>query len=177
MDKMTVEKKVGSKVIRLIIGDLTDVEAQAYVYDITPDAKLGTGNGGALSARGGKAIQTELNEIGSCPTGEAIITTGGKTKAEKIVHVNGPKFLEPDQEGKLTSAIKAALKRCDEAGLKQIAFPPVGTGFYQVDLGLCARVMTDTITQHLEGNTSLEEVLIVALDKREYDPFQAQIGG
>ncbi len=174
---MTIEKKVGSKVIRLVMGDLTDLEVEAYAYDITEDVKLGTGTGGALSARGGKKIQDELTAIGSCPTGSAIVTTAGKTKAEKIVHLNGPKFLEADQEGKLTQAIKSALKRCDEHGIKQIACPPVGTGFYQVDLNMCAAVMTSTISAHLSGKTSLNEVLIVALDPREYDPFKAKMGG
>ncbi len=174
---MTIQKKVGNKVIRLMTGDLTDLEVEAYAYDIMEDVKLGTGTGGALSARGGKKIQEELNAIGSCPKGEAVVTTAGKTNAEKIVHLNGPKFLEPDQESKLTQAVKSALKRCDEHGIKQIAFPPVGTGFYQVDLNLCATVMTNTIAEHLSGKTSLNEVLIVALDPREYAPFKAKMGG
>jgi O-acetyl-ADP-ribose deacetylase (regulator of RNase III) len=175
---MTIQKKVGNGVLRLMIGDLTDLKVEAYVYDIMEDVKLGTGTGGALSARGGKAIQDELNAIGGCPKGEAIVTTAGKTNAEKIIHVNGPKFLEANQEDILRRSIKNALKRCDENGIKQVAFPPVGTGFYQVDLNLCARVMTDAITAHLSGNnSSLSEVLIVALDPREYDPFKAQIGG
>ena len=175
---MTAEKQVGDKKIRLVIGDIADQEVEAFVYDIRSDVKLGTGLGGAISVRGGKTIQQELDAIGDCPKGSAIITTAGKMKAEKIIHVNGPKFLEEDEEGKLRSAVQNALKLADENNISQLAFPPIGTGLYQVDLQLCSRVMTETIEQHLSGNsTSLKEVVIVALDPREYNPFAPKIGG
>jgi len=171
------EKKIGDKVIRLVRGDITNMEVEAFVYDITADAKLGTGYGGAISQRGGPTIQKELSEIGSCPTGEAIITSAGKMKAKHIIHVNGPKFFEPDTEAKLRRATQAALQRAEEKGIKQLAFPPVGTGLYQVPLDLCARVMVDTVEEHLKRGGSLKEVLFVALDTREFKPLQAKIQG
>lgn len=172
-----VEKKIGDKVIRLEVGDITDMEVEAFVFDITADAKLGSGYGGAIATRGGKVVQDELDAIGKCPTGQAIITSAGKMKAKRIIHLNGPKFLEEDPEGKLRRATRAALKRAEENGITQLAFPPVGTGLYQVDLGLCARVMVDTVTKHLKGDSGLKEVLFVALDDREYQPLKAKIQG
>ena len=171
------EKKIGDKVIRLVRGDITNLEVEAFVYDITADAKLGTGYGGAISQRGGPTIQKELSEIGSCPTGEAVITSAGKMKAKHIIHVNGPKFFEPDTEGKLRRATQAALQRAEEKGIRQLAFPPVGTGLYQVPLDLCARVMVETVEEHLKRGGSLKEVLFVALDTRELEPLEARIQG
>lgn len=172
-----VQKKIGDKVIRLVVGDITDIEVEAFVFDITQDAKLGSGYGGAIAMRAGQAVQKELDEIGACPTGEAIMTTAGKMKAKHIIHVNGPKFHEPDTEGKLQRAIQAALEAAQKEGLTQLAFPPVGTGFYQVPLDLCTRVMVDTVEKHLQGDTSLTEVVFVALDTREYKPLQNKIEG
>ena len=172
---MAVEKNVGDGVIRVVQGDIADMEVEAFVYDITEDAKLGTGYGGAITARAGKVVQDELDAIGSCPKGEAIITSAGEMKCKHIIHVNGPKFHEPDQEGKLRSAVQNALKRAEENGLTQIAFPPIGTGFYQVDLQMCAKLMVDTVTEHLKGETSLKEVLFVGLDTREVKPLEANV--
>lgn len=172
-----VEKKVGDKVIRLIRGDITNLEVEAFVYDITEDVKLGSGYGGAISQRGGPSIQKELDAIGKCPTGEAIVTGAGKMKAKYIIHVNGPKFNEPDTEGKLRRATQAALRRAEEKGIRQLAFPPVGTGLYQVPLDLCARVMVDTVEEHLQGKSNLKEVIFVALDTREFNPLKAKIEG
>jgi len=172
-----VEKRIGEKGIRLFIGDITDIETEAFVYDITEDLKLGSGYGGAIAQRGSAVIQEELDAIGSCPTGEAVITSGGKLKAKYIIHVNGPKFNEPDTEDKLIRATKAAIQRAEENNISQLAFPPIGTGLYQVPLALCARVLIETVTNHLKGDTSLKEVSFVALDTREYEPFRARIEG
>lgn len=172
---MTAEKQVGQSVIRVVRGDITDLEVEAFVHDITSDAKLGTGYGGAITARGGKKVQDELDAIGSCPTGQAIVTSAGKMPVKHIIHVNGPKFHEEDQEGKLRNAIKGALAIAEEKQIKQLAFPPIGTGFYQVDLQLCARVLAEEIEQHLAGTTTLTEVLLVGLDTREYKPLAARI--
>jgi O-acetyl-ADP-ribose deacetylase (regulator of RNase III) len=173
-----VEKRIGNKVVRLVRGDITDLEVEAFVFDITSDCKLGSGYGGAIAQRGGKAVQDELDIIGSLPTGEAVVSNAGEMKARYVIHTNGPKFHEPDTEKKLRKATRSVLRRADEKGITQLALPPIGTGIYQVPLDLCARVMVDTVADHLEnGETSLEVVSFVALDSREYEPLQAKIEG
>lgn len=167
-----VEHKVGEKVVRLVRGDITDMEVEAFVFDITSDCKLGAGYGGAIAQRGGKEVQNALDAIGSLRTGEAAITPAGKMKAKHIIHTNGPKFNEPDTEKKLRSATLAALRVAAEHNIAQVALPPIGTGMYQVPQDLCARVMLDAVTEHLKGETSLQEVIFVALDTRELKPLQ-----
>lgn len=169
-----VEKKIGGKKLRLVDGDITDMEVDAFVFDITEDVKLGSGYGAAIQQRGGIVIQKELDEIGSCATGEAVVTEAGILKADWIVHANGPKFREEGEEEKLRKTVTSALVRAEEKGVKVLAFPPIGTGLYQVPMDLCARVMVETISEHLANGASLEEVLIVAPDPREFNPFKAQ---
>jgi O-acetyl-ADP-ribose deacetylase (regulator of RNase III) len=166
-----VERTIGGKRLRMVRGDITDIEVEAFVFDITEDAKLGSGYGGAIQQRGGIVIQKELDAIGSVPTGEAVVTQAGVLKAEHIIHVNGPKFREEDEAGKLERATMSALACAEEKGIKQLAFPPIGTGIYQVPMDLCARVMIDTISRHLANSSGLEDVLIVVQDPREIGPF------
>lgn len=170
-----VERKIGDKVVRLIRGDLTALDVEAIVFDIDADMKLGAGFGSAIQRRGGIVIQKELEQIGSCPTGEAVVTQAGILKADYIIHVNGPKFREEDEEGKLRRATINALRRADEKGVKRLALPPIGTGLYQVPLDLCVGVMVDTVAEHLANNTTLQEVLFVTMDEREYGPFKNKI--
>lgn len=169
-----VEQKVGDKKLRLVDGDITEMEVDAFVFDITEDVKLGSGYGAAIQQRGGIVIQKQLDEIGSCPTGEAVVTEAGILKADWIIHANGPKFREEDEEAKLRQTVTAVLARAEEKGVKTLAFPPIGTGLYQVPMDLCARVMVETISKHLANGAALEEVLIVAPDPREFNPFKAQ---
>jgi len=170
-----VERRIGDRVVRVVRGDITDMEVDAFVFDITEDVKLGSGHGSAIQQRGGVKIQEALDAAGRCPVGEALITTGGLLKARHIIHANGPKFCEADEEGKLRRATEAALRLADENGLETIAFPPMGTGLYQVPVDLCARVMTDAVAGHLAGETSLREVLFVIPDSRERGAFEARI--
>ena len=172
-----VQREIAGKRIRLVEGDITVAKAEAFVFDITEDCQLGSGYGAAIAARGGKTIQEELDHVGACPTGTALVTGAGRLKAKHIIHTNGPKFFEPDTEGKLARATRACLERAREAGVKQLAFPPIGTGLYQVPLDVCARVMVDTVVDFLERETGVEEVLFVALDRREFVPFEQRING
>jgi O-acetyl-ADP-ribose deacetylase (regulator of RNase III) len=169
-----VERTVGKKVVRLVRGDITDLDVEAFVFDITADLKLGSGYGGAIFGRGGKAIQDELAKLGTLATGDAVVTSAGAMKAQYIVHTNGPKFKEPDEEGKLRQAIESSLRIANEKGMRRLAIPPIGTGLYQVPVDLCARVTVDTVTEHLTNGSSLDEVLIVVRDSREYAPFKAK---
>ena len=171
------ERRIRDKVIRLIRGDITDLEVEAFVYDLREDCKLDSGYGGAIAQRGGKVVQDALDKIGSLPTGNAVITTAGEMKATYIIHTNGPKFNEPDTETKLTQAMESVLRVANENGIKQLAMTPIGTGLYQVPMDLCVKVMVDTVAKHLEGKTSLKEVTFVGMDPREYEPLQARIQG
>jgi O-acetyl-ADP-ribose deacetylase len=175
MVEQTVERKIGDKVVRVVRDDITDMEVDAFVYDITEDVKLGSGHGSAIQQRGGVKIQEALDAIGRCPVGEAVITTGGLLKARHIIHANGPKFCEPDEEDKLRRATRAVLKLANENGIETLAFPPMGTGLYQVPVDLCARVLVDTVLEHLAGETGLREVLLVIPDTRERGAFEARI--
>ena len=110
-----VESKVGEKMLRLMRGDITLLEVDAFVFDVEPDMKLGSGFGGAIQRRGGIVIQKEMDAIGTLPVGQAAVTQAGILKAEHIIHVNGPKFREEDEEGKLRSATRNALLRAEES--------------------------------------------------------------
>jgi O-acetyl-ADP-ribose deacetylase (regulator of RNase III) len=170
-----VSRTNGRATVRLVRGDITEVEVDAFVFDITEDAKLGSGVGGAIQQRGGVAIQKELDAIGAVPTCEAVVTKAGLLKAQWIIHTNGPKFREPDEEGKLRRALEAVLARAEEKDVKRLAISPIGTGLYQVPIDLCARVTMETVDRHLQNGSGLEEVVLVARDAREWEPFRAAI--
>ena len=51
----------------------------------------------------------------------------------------------------------------------------MGAGFYGVPLELCCRVMLQSIQAYLRGETKIEEVLLCAVDQREFAPFASQL--
>ncbi|MHC4777227.1 MAG: macro domain-containing protein [Planctomycetota bacterium] len=164
--------KINKTTVRIVKGDITDLEVDAFVFYAVEDLAIGSGFGTAISVRGGPSIEKELKELAPLAVGEAVVTEAGKMKAKNIIHAVGPKFQEEDTEGKLRAVMMSTLKKADEKSLKRIAFPAMGAGFYGVPVGLSARVMLETLKSHLEGETGIEEVVIALFDSRWVGTFQ-----
>lgn len=167
--------QINQTVLRLVREDITDLEIDAFVFYAQSDLALGTGFGGAISVRGGPTVQKELDELAPVDLGEAVITAAGNLKAEHIIHAVGPKFQEPDTEGKLRTTVINSLKRAEEAGIARLAFPAMGAGYYGTPPDLCARVMIEEISSCLKGETAIKEIVICVLDTPQYDAFKTQI--
>ena len=174
---MSVTKKINDCKISLVKGDISDMEFESFVFYAQDDLKLGAGFGNAIAMRAGLSVQKELDQIGSLALTEAVVSKAGKLKAEYIIHANGPKFQEADIEDKLRQTMIKALMRAEEAGIKQIAFPPMGTGFYGIPVDTCAKVMVEAFKQHLANGSKLEDIAIVVMDNREYNPFAEAMNG
>lgn len=167
--------QVNNRTVRLMRGDITDLEFESFVFYARHDLALGSGYGGAIAVRGGPGIQENLKEFGSLKTTEVIVTEAGELKARYIIHAVGPRFQEENTEDKLRTTILNVFRAAEERGIKKIAFPPMGTGFYGVPVDVCARVMIDTITEYLRGANGFEDVVICLQDSREFNPFQAYL--
>jgi O-acetyl-ADP-ribose deacetylase (regulator of RNase III) len=172
---MADEIRVGQKVIRLVNSDITDTEIECFVYYARPDLKLGAGLGGAIAVRGGPEIQKTLDDLAPIGPCEAVITDAGNLKSRFIIHANGPKFQEEEAESKLKTTILNLLKLADEKGIKQLALPAMGTGFYGIPLDRSADVCLNTVKEYLQNKTGIEEIVFCAIDSREYMPFKAQL--
>ena len=166
---------VANTTVRLVKGDITDEPVEAFVYYAQHDLKLGSGFGTAIAGRGGLAFQKECDALAPLETGDAVVTGAGAMKADKIVHAVGPRFLESDLEGKLRKTMRNVFRVAREAGVKRLAFPPMGAGFYGVPLDVSARVMTDEIKRYATEHGDLDEIAIFVVDKREFTPFQAEL--
>ena len=163
--------------IELIIGDITEVEADAIVNAANNQLKLGSGVAGAIRRRGGPSIQEECDRIGPIPLGEAAVTGAGWLKAKYVIHAASMSPGQPVAAENLAASTRNSLLRADEHGLKSIAFPAIGTGVAGFPIDACAERMVATVRDHLgSGKSSLERVLFVLFDRAAYDAFAAALG-
>jgi len=169
---MSEGKRIQNCNLQLIQQDITDFEVEAFVFYAEPNLALGSGFGSAIARRGGTSIKAELDKIGSVALTEAVVTAGGSLKAKHIVHAVGPTFQEEEIEQKLRITILNALKRAEEKGIRQIALPLMGAGFYGIPLDSCSRIMVDSIEEYLSKGSEIGEIFICANDAREYRAFQ-----
>ncbi|PJA26815.1 MAG: O-acetyl-ADP-ribose deacetylase [candidate division Zixibacteria bacterium CG_4_9_14_3_um_filter_46_8] len=172
---MSVEMSTNNSKMRLMKGDITNTEIEAFVFYARPDLQLGSGFGGAITVRGGASIQEELKQYGEVKVGDAVITSAGKMKAKYIIHAVGPRFQEKDTESKLRTTTLNVLKLADQRGIRTLAMPAMGVGFYGVPLDISAQVTLSMVKEYLRSKTGLEEVVFCVLDNREYNSFYAQL--
>ncbi|HDH05586.1 MAG TPA: macro domain-containing protein [Nitrospirae bacterium] len=169
------KKKINENTLAVIKGDLTNTWLDAFVFYAREDLKLGSGFGTAIALRGGPLIRKELEELGHLKVTCAVATSAGDMKSKFIIHANGPRFQEENTEEKLKTTIINALKCAEQKGVQSMAFPLMGAGFYGVPLDTSAGITVKTIAGYLENGSSIKDVVICAIDNREYRPIQAEL--
>jgi len=162
---------VGTRVLELLDGDITEMDTDAIVNAANAQLVLGGGVAGAIRRKGGPQIQAECDEIGGTFVGGAVITTGGKLKARHVIHAVGPRMGEGDEDRKLRNATLSSLKVADENRLKSIAFPAVSTGIFGFPIERCAAIMLGATIEYLKGQTGLQRVVFCLFGRDSYDVF------
>ena len=112
------EQKVKNSLIKLVQGDITEMDTEVIVNAANAQLILGGGVAGAIKRKGGYIIQEECNKIGGSFVGGAVITTGGNLKAKYVIHAVGPRMGEDGEREKLKNATLNSLKLMDKHKLK-----------------------------------------------------------
>lgn len=166
---------VGNVTLELRHGNIAMQNVDAVVNAANEFLSFGSGVAGAIIAAGGDTIQKECNEIGSCPTGSAVITTGGNLPAKYVIHAVGPMYGEGKENEKLYSAVKTSLALAEEKGLKSIAFPAISAGYFHFPLAECAKIMLTTIRDTAPALKSVDHIVICLSDADKLEVFQDEL--
>ncbi|MHB9097027.1 MAG: O-acetyl-ADP-ribose deacetylase [Syntrophales bacterium] len=173
-----MEVRINQGLIALVQGDITEEETDAIVNAANSRLRGGAGVDGAIHRAGGPSIMEECRKIGGCPTGQAVITTGGNLKAKYVIHTVGPVYQGgTDGEAELLrSAYLSSLRLAAAKGLKSVALPAISTGVYRYPLAEAAHIALTTAVDYLRENTDIDLIRFVLYDRRTYDVFAAELG-
>jgi O-acetyl-ADP-ribose deacetylase (regulator of RNase III) len=157
-------------------GDIAELRTDAIVNAANSALWMGAGVAGAIKRAGGQEIEDEAVKQGPIPVGEAVVTGAGNLKAGFVIHaaVMGTDLVT--DADKIRSATKNSLIRAEELGLKSIAFPALGTGVGGFPYSKAAEIMISAVSEHLAGESDLEEVLLVLYGDEAYRAFEEQLG-
>jgi O-acetyl-ADP-ribose deacetylase (regulator of RNase III) len=182
METSTREVTVGKARLVIIQGDITQQATDAIVNAANSSLMGGGGVDGAIHRAGGSAILEECKQIvarqGRLPTGQAVITTGGKLSAKYVIHTVGPVWRGGNNKeaALLESAYRQSLKLAAERKLTTISFPSISTGAYGYPLAEAAKIALKTAASFLrEQATSLKEVVFVLFDDRSYQAYASAL--
>jgi O-acetyl-ADP-ribose deacetylase (regulator of RNase III) len=165
--------------VAVIVGDITKQDTDAIVNAANASLMGGGGVDGAIHRAGGEEILEECKEIrrtrfpNGLPTGEAIITTGGKLQALFVIHTVGPIYGQNDGNDAelLANCYHNSLTLAVEKNLTSVAFPAISTGVFGYPLAEAAKVASKTIENFLGTDHQLKEVRLVFFRARDAEVF------
>ena len=175
----SVEFHVGRTRVRLVQGDITDVDADALVNAANSSLMGGGGVDGAVHRKGGSRILEECKRIrdtewpNGLPTGKAVITSGGNLKAKHVIHAVGPVWRggSHGEAELLGDSYKSSLRLAVSKQLKTVAFPSISTGAYAYPIEGASRIALKTVKQFLIDENQLEEVIFVLFTKFDFGVY------
>ncbi|MEK6679521.1 MAG: O-acetyl-ADP-ribose deacetylase [Nitrospirota bacterium] len=147
-----MEIKINSTTLSLIKGDITNEDTDAIVNAANSRLAGGGGVDGAIHRAGGPKIIDECRKIGGCPTGSAVITTGGNLKAKYVIHTVGPVYRDgKNREAELlSSAYRKSLELAASKEIKSIAFPSISTGAYGYPINEASEIALNTVIEFIK---------------------------
>jgi O-acetyl-ADP-ribose deacetylase (regulator of RNase III) len=152
--------------VRVVVGDITEQATDALVNAANPTLHGGGGVDGAIHRAGGARILEECRAIRNTrypeglPTGEAVITTGGRLAARYVIHTVGPVWgRHAGREAELLAACyRNSLALAVGHGLASISFPAISTGAYYYPPDKAAAVASEAIREFLlVGSACVED--------------------
>jgi len=171
------------KRVQLVLGDITSLEVDVIVNAANNSLMGGSGVDGAIHRTGGPQILEECMAIrkrqGGCPTGEAVITTGGNLKAKFVIHTVGPVWSGNDREEEerlLGNAYRNSLSLAVSNMVKTIAFPNISTGTYRFPKKRAAEIAIQEVRTFLAKDDSLLQVIFCCFDKENFDIYMELLG-
>jgi O-acetyl-ADP-ribose deacetylase (regulator of RNase III) len=153
----------------VLTDDITRQQVDALVNAANSSLMGGGGVDGAVHRVGGARILEECREIRrtqfpeGLPTGEAVITTGGKLAARFVIHTVGPIYSQQGARAAelLARCYRNSLALAVEQNLSSIAFPSISTGAYGYPREEAAAVSSHAIAEFLSRDEQLKEVRLV----------------
>lgn len=159
--------------IEFIKGDITDMDTVAIVNAANSSLMGGGGVDGAIHRAAGPGLNAECARIGSCKTGQAVITSGCNLKAKYIIHTVGPVWRGGtyNEADLLASCYKSSLKLAEDKGIKTIAFPSISTGVYGYPIEQAADIAVKSVADHLKNGSKIEKVTFVLFSDADYKTY------
>ena len=150
----------------IIRDDITKVQADAIVNAANTALQRGGGVCGAIfRAAGAQQLQQACDQIGSCQTGDAVLTPAFQLQAKYIIHTVGPVWRggHNNERQLLASCYKKSLQLAHANGCQSIAFPLISAGIYRYPKREALMVATSEIQAFLKQHDM--HIILVVFEK------------
>ncbi|MFQ5586604.1 MAG: O-acetyl-ADP-ribose deacetylase [Thermodesulfobacteriota bacterium] len=174
-----MEVRIEQTTLSLVRGDITKEETDAIVNAANSRLAGGGGVDGAIHRAGGPKIMEECRKIGGCPTGSAVVTSGGNLKARYVIHTVGPVYRggKGGEAELLANAYRNSLERAREKGVESISFPSISTGVYGYPIREAASVALKTVIEFVKAEKGIRLVRFVLFSEGDLAVYKETLEG
>ncbi|MFV0442735.1 MAG: O-acetyl-ADP-ribose deacetylase [Planctomycetaceae bacterium] len=167
--------------LQLLQGDITQQQVDAIVNAANSQLAGGGGVDGAIHRAGGAVLmeETRANFPQGCPTGSAVVTSGGQLPCRFVFHAVGPRWrggIHGEAE-----LLKSAYRSCLELAVlhqcRSIAFPAISTGVYGYPMDLAAEQSLTVVRDFLLKSGRPSDVRFLLFDAGAYGAFSRVLDG
>lgn len=159
--------------LRITLGDITKIEADAIVNAANTSLLGGGGVDGAIHRAAGPKLLAECRMLSGCKTGQAKITKGYQLPAKYVIHTPGPVWNggKKKEEQFLKNCYENCLKLAAEHGCRTVAFPSISTGIYQFPLEKASIIAVGTILEFLVLHPDMD-VQMICWDRETFQYYK-----
>ena len=171
---MAMKITVNRSTLEIVQGDITQEETDAIGNAANSALAGGGGVDGAIHRAGGPSLMAELRKkYEGCPTGSAVITTGGKLRARFVIHAVGPRYSGTFRDAELlASAYRKSLELCSQNKISSVAFPSISTGIYGYPVEEASRIALKTVRDYLKDHSGIKRIRFVLFDSSTYRAYE-----
>ncbi len=170
--------KIGHTEIKVVMGDITELRADAIVNAANNKLLMGGGVAVAIRKKGGKIIEEEAVKKGPIEIGQAIQTTAGELAAKYVIHAATMGMDFKTDEEKIRQACASALNLVEKLKVNSIVFPALGCGTGGFGFLASAKIMAQEVLKHLrQENSSLKEITFCLNNLEVFTVFKKGVLG
>lgn len=170
--------KIKNTEIKAVMGDITELKADAIVNAANNKLVMGGGVAGAIKRKGGKAIEEEAIKKGPIEIGQAIATGAGALPVKYVIHASTMGMDFKTDEVKIRNSCKNSLVLAEKLKISSIVFPALGCGTGGFPYLASAKIMAQEVLKHLrEESTTLKEVIFCLNDPEALAVFKKGVLG
>ncbi len=160
--------------ISVVQGSILEVAVPVIVNAANSQGIMGGGVAGVIKRAAGAEVEEEARRQAPIPVGRAVLTSGGKTRYQHIIHaptMPAPAMRIPPQNVAL--ATRAALSLADQKAFASVAIPGMGTGVGGIAHDEAAELMIKEIRAFV--SRALRSIVLVDVDAAMVAAWRAEL--
>ena len=169
--------------IRIVTGDITRQDTDAFVNAANSSLLGGGGVDGAIHRAAGPELMAHCQKLRETTmrdgllVGKAVATPAGRLPNAWVIHTVGPNWHQGQREPRLlASCFREALDAAVVVGARSIAFPAISAGLFGWDPVEVARIAAETVSADNPAWAEIDEVRFVLFDSPTTAVFERAFG-